>query len=452
MQKLTGLEQEKLVQDYQELLDRIRELGLILADPERLLEVIREELRAIREEYNDPRRSEIQTSRLDLSMEDLIAEETVVVTLSNGGYAKMQPIDTYRAQKRGGRGKAATAVKDEDYVEHLLVAGTHDTLLCFTNAGKVFWLRVFELPQGGRGSRGKPIVNLIPALQPDERITAILRMERDMVAQQSAADDDDAEDADTDVTEDVDGDENVVDSVPGPFIFMATSNGMVKRTQLAKFARPRSNGLIAVRLQEGQSLVNVAVTQGDEDVMLVASNGKVVRFRQAAVRVMGRTARGVRGMKVAEGEEIITLIVPQPEGQLLTASENGYGKRTNVDEFPTKGRGTQGVIGMVVNERNGALVGATQVFGGEDLMLISNQGTLVRTRVDEVSVLSRNTQGVTLIRLGENERLVGVERIPELEGAADEEGEDAEVDVDATADTGADAPDANDAADTNENP
>lgn len=428
LQKLTGLEQDKLVQDYQGLLETIRELGLILADPERLLEVIREELRAIREEYNDDRRSEIQTSRLDLSMEDLIAEETVVVTLSNGGYAKMQPIDTYRAQKRGGRGKAATAVKDEDYVEHLLVAGTHDTLLCFTNKGKVFWLRVFELPQGGRGSRGKPIVNLIPALQADERITAILRLDREMVAQQGNTDDDaDSEDADVDVADDIElAEDAVVDTVPGPFIFMATSNGMVKRTQLAKFARPRSNGLIAVRLQDGQSLVNVAVTQGDEDVMLVASNGKVVRFRQAAVRVMGRTARGVRGMKVAEGEEIITLIVPQPEGQLLTASENGYGKRTHVDEFPTKGRGTQGVIGMVVNERNGNLVGATQVFGGEDLMLISNQGTLVRTRVDEVSILSRNTQGVTLIRLGDNERLVGVERIPELEGVEDED----EVDSD----------------------
>src|SRR5690606_35965681 len=218
-----------------------------------------------------------------------------------------------------------------------------------------------------------------------------------------------------------DADENAVDTVPGPFIFMAISNGIVKRTELAKFARPRSNGLIAIRLQEGQHLVNVALTQGDEDVMLVASNGKVVRFRQSAVRVMGRTARGVRGMKVADGEEVIALIVPDEDGQLLTASEKGYGKRTGVDEIPTKGRNTQGVIGMVVNERNGALVGATQVFGGEDLMLISNQGTLVRTRVDEVSQLGRNTQGVMLIRLGESERLVGVERIPELEGDDDED-------------------------------
>ena len=424
-QKLTGMEQEKLVLDYQDLLDKIIELGLILADPQRLLQVIRDELVAVREEYADERRTEIQTSRADFSMEDLIAEETVVVTFSHGGYAKMQPIDTYRAQKRGGRGKAATAVKDEDYVEHLLVAGTHDTLLCFTNIGKVFWLRVYELPQGGRGSRGKPIVNLIPALQEGERITAILRMDPEMVRAQAAVDDEDEAEVDVvDVVDEEGADDIIADTVPGPFIFMATSNGMVKRTQLAKFARPRSNGLIAVRLQDGQSLVNVAVTQGDEDVMLVASNGKVVRFRQAAVRVMGRTARGVRGMKVAAGEEIIAMIIPQEGGQLLTSSENGYGKRTGVDEFPTKGRGTQGVIGMVVNERNGMLIGATQVFGGEDIMLISNQGTLVRTRVDEVSLLSRNTQGVTLIKLGKEEHLVGVERIPELEGVEEEIDED----------------------------
>src|SRR5690606_35099718 len=390
-------------------------------------QVIRDELNAVREEYGDDRRSEIQASREDFTMEDLIAEETVVVTLSHGGYAKVQPVDTYTAQRRGGRGKAATAVKDEDYVEHLLVAGTHDTLLCFTNIGKVYWLRVFELPQGGRNSRGKPIVNLIPALQENERITAILRLEAEFVRQQAASADDDDEN-ENDVVDVVDdADENAVDTVPGPFIFMAISNGIVKRTELAKFARPRSNGLIAIRLQEGQHLVNVALTQGDEDVMLVASNGKVVRFRQSAVRVMGRTARGVRGMKVADGEEVIALIVPDENGQLLTASEKGYGKRTGVDEFPTKGRGTQGVIGMVVNERNGMLVGATQVFGGEDLMLISNQGTLVRTRVDEVSLLSRNTQGVTLIRLGDGETLVGVERIPELEGAVEMDDEDVDA-------------------------
>ena len=443
LQKLTGMEQEKLVTDYQDLLEKIIELDAILADPDKLLQVIRDELGAIREQYADERRSQIQTSRADLSMEDLIAEETVVVTLSNGGYAKTQSVDVYRAQKRGGRGKAATAVKDEDFVEHLLIAGSHDTLLCFTNIGKVYWLRVFELPQGGRGSRGKPIVNLIPALQSDERITAILRIDAAVVRQQQAQSDDDEEvDADltTDVVEEVDQDDVTTETAGGPFIFMATSTGVVKRTEMLKFARPRSNGLIAVRLQEGEHLVNVAITEGGEDVMLVAGNGKVVRFRESAVRVMGRTARGVRGIRLAEGEEVIALIVPQDGGQLLTASEKGYGKRTSLDEFPTKGRGTQGVIGMVVNERNGSLVGATQVFGGEDLMLISNQGTLVRTRVDEVSQLSRNTQGVTLIRLGDGERLVGVERIPELDGADDDE-VDVDADVESASGEAAETPD-----------
>ena len=393
LQKLTGMEQEKLVTDYQQLLDRIRELGAILADPEKLMEVIREELRAVREEYADERRSDIQTSRLDLTMEDLIAEETVVVTLSRGGYAKAQPIDTYRAQKRGGRGKAATAVKDEDYVEHLLVAGTHDTLLCFTSAGKVYWLRVFELPQGGRNSRGKPIVNLIPALESDEWITAILPLAKDLT---------------------------------GQYIFMATSNGTVKKVDMDAFSRPRSNGLRAIELEEGNALVNVALTNGEQDIMLVANSGKTMRFAEDAVRPMGRTARGVRGMRLQEGQRVIALLVPQAGGQVLFASENGYGKRTDVEDFPTKGRGTQGVIGMVVNERNGEVVGATQVFGSEDIMLISNQGTLVRTRVDEVSRLGRNTQGVTLIRVGEGEKLVGLEPIPELDDdeLAEEGGDD----------------------------
>ena len=442
LQKLTGLEREKLITDYQVLLDQIREMMLILADPDRLMQVIRDELHAIRSEYSDERRTEIQTSRLDLSMEDLIAEETVVVTLSHSGYAKTQPIDTYRAQKRGGRGKSAGQLKDEDYVEQLLVAGTHDTLLCFTNEGKVYWLRVFELPQGGRASRGKPIVNLIPALKPEERITAILRLDAEMVRQRAGGDDEDETDADAtaidgeaaEVVEDMeaDGADSEPQAAEGPFIFMAISNGVVKRTELAKFAKPRSNGLIAVRLQEGEHLVNVAITQGDEDVVLVAGNGKVVRFQESKVRVMGRTARGVRGMKVAEGEEVIALMVPQEGGQMLAASENGYGKRTDLSEFPTKGRGTQGVIGMVVNERNGPLVGAAQVFGNEDIMLISNQGTLVRTRVDEVSHLGRNTQGVRLIRLGNGEALSGLAPIPELdvddeeleEGAAEENGAD----------------------------
>ena len=451
LQKLTGLEREKLITDYQELLEQISELMLILADPERLMQVIRDELTAIRDEYGDERRSEIQTSRLDLSMEDLIAEETVVVTLSHGGYAKIQPIDTYRAQKRGGRGKSAGQLKDEDYVEQLLVAGTHDTLLCFTNVGKVYWLRVFELPQGGRASRGKPIVNLIPALKPEERITAILRLDAEQVRQQAGPEDEEEGEVDTaEVVEDVEAVEAVdgadaeveAPATSGPFIFMATSSGVVKRTELARFARPRSSGLIAVRLLEGEDLVNVAITQGDEDVVLVAGNGKVVRFKESRVRVMSRIARGVRGMKLADGEQVIALIVPQDGGQMLAASEHGYGKRTDLSEFPTKGRGTQGVIGMVVNERNGPLVGATQVFGGEDVMLISNQGTLVRTRVDEVSHLGRNTQGVRLIRLGNGEALSGLAPIPELdvddeeleEGAAEENG--AEGAEDAPADGG----------------
>ena len=424
LQKLTGLEREKLIVDYQALLEQISELMLILADPQRLMQVIRDELTAVRDEYGDERRTEIQTSRLDLSMEDLIAEETVVVTLSRDGYAKTQPIDTYRAQKRGGRGKSASQLKDEDDLEHLLVAGTHDTLLCFTSEGKVYWLRVFELPQGSRNSRGKPIVNLIPALKPEERITAILRLDAEMVRQRAAENDSDNEAETDDVI--IEDDDNGADfGVSGPFIFMAISNGVVKRTELAKFARPRSSGLIAVRLQEGEHLVNVAITEGDDEVVLVASNGKVVRFSETRVRVMGRTAHGVRGMKVAAGEEVIALIVPREEGQLLTASANGYGKRTDLSEFPTKGRGTQGVIGMVVNERNGALVGAAQVFGNEDVMLISNQGTLVRTRVDEVSHLGRNTQGVRLIRLGGDEALCGLAPIPEL----DCDGDDAEEEI-----------------------
>lgn len=417
LQRLTGMEQEKLVKDYQELLEKIQEYLEILADPERLLNVIREELRAIREEYGDERRTEIQSSRHDFSMEDLIAEETVVVTLSKGGYAKMQSIDTYRAQRRGGRGIAATQVKDDDYVEHLLIAGTHDTLLCFTSAGKVYWLRVFELPQGSRGSRGRPIVNLIPALGEDERITSILALSKEEVSL-----------AEANYAADRDEEAEVEDE---RYIFMATSNGTVKKVVARAFSRPRSNGLIAIELEEGNELVNVALTDGDDHIMLVSDNGKAVRFHEENVRAMGRTARGVRGMRLKEGEKVIALIVPKPNGQLLIASENGYGKRTDVEEFAVRGRGTQGVIAMVINERNGVPVGATQVFGGEDIMLISNQGTLVRTRVDEVSQLGRNTQGVRLIRLAEGERLVGLEPIPELDEEDDstQEGEAAEAEA-----------------------
>lgn len=419
LQRLTGIEQEKLVLDYQELLERIKEYLHILGSPQRLFEVIREELEAVREEYGDERRSEIQTSRHDFSMEDLIAEETMVVTLSKGGYAKMQPIDTYRAQRRGGRGIAATQVKDEDYVEHLLVAGTHDTLLCFTNEGKVYWLRVFELPEGSRGSRGRPIVNLIPALGPEEHITTILSLSKEEVS---------SAEANYAAAREAEDDDEPADLTDERYIFMATSNGTVKKVVARAFSRPRSNGLIAIELQEGNELVNVALTDGSNDIMLVSDNGKAVRFHEENVRAMGRTARGVRGMRLFDEERVIALIVPQEGGQLLIASENGYGKRTDVEEFAVRGRGTQGVIAQVINERNGVPVGATQVFGGEDIMLISNQGTLVRTRVDEVSQLGRNTQGVRLIRLQEGDRLVGLEPIPDL---GDEE-EVEEVDVDAT--------------------
>ena len=424
LQRLTGMEQEKLVLDYQELLEKIQEYLYILGTPERLLEVIREELEAVREEYGDERRSEIQTSRHDFSMEDLIAEETMVVTLSKGGYAKMQPIDTYRAQRRGGRGIAATQVRDEDYVEHLLVAGTHDTLLCFTSAGKVYWLRVFELPQGSRGSRGRPIVNLIPALGPEEKITTILSLSKDEVS---------AAEANYTAAREAEDDDEATDIDNERYIFMATSNGTVKKVVARAFSRPRSNGLIAIELQEGNELVNVALTDGDNHIMLVSDNGKAVRFHEENVRAMGRTARGVRGMRLFDKEKVIALLVPQEGGQLLIASENGYGKRTDVDEFAVRGRGTQGVIAQVINERNGVPVGATQVFGGEDIMLISNQGTLVRTRVDEVSQLGRNTQGVRLIRLQEGDRLVGLEPIPDLGDEDDElaEGADGEPAQDA---------------------
>lgn len=387
LQKLTGLENEKLVKDYQEILERIKELGIILSNPERLLEVIREELQAVVAEYGDDRRTEIQASKRDLSVEDLIADEQVVVTISNGGYAKTQPIDTYQAQRRGGRGKAATQVKDEDYVEHLLVANTHDTVLCFTSRGKVYWLRVFQIPQGGRTSRGKPVVNLLP-LEDNERITAILPLR---------------------------GYES------GKYVFMSTSNGTVKKVELESFSRPRSAGLIAIELEEGNTLVNVAITEGDSEIMLFTSGGKGIRFSEQDVRAMGRTARGVRGIRLREGESVISLIVAEEDSEILTASMQGYGKRTRITDFSLQGRGGQGVIAMVCNERNGDMVGAVKVDDESEIMLISDKGTLVRTRAGEVSVLGRNTQGVKLIRVSDGESLVGVEAIQEIETEGDEE-------------------------------
>ena len=391
LNRLTGLEQDKLIAEYQELLEKIKELGLILADPERLLTVIREELIAIRDQFGDKRRTEIITSKLDLTLEDLITEEHVVVTISRAGYAKYQPVSDYRAQKRGGRDKSATAVKDEDYIEHLLVASTHDTVLCFTSNGKVYWLKVYELPQAGRASKGKPIVNVLN-LGPDERVTTILPLR---------------------------------EYTEGNFVFMATGDGTVKKVELEAFSRPRSNGLIAIDLEGEDVLVGAAITDGNQDIMLFTNEGKAVRFKETDVRCMGRTAMGVRGVRLPEieGACVVSLIVADPEAQVLTASQNGFGKRTSVDEFPVHNRGGQGVIAIQTSERNGALVGAVQVKDGDELMLISDQGTLVRTRVDEVSVLSRNTQGVTLIKLASDEHLVGVVRLQDIGGDDEFEGE-----------------------------
>ena len=416
LHRLTGLEHDKLIGEYQEKLDLIKELMAILADSNLLMQVIRDELKAIREQFSDERRSEIIASRLDLTNEDLISEEDVVVTLSHGGYAKTQPINTYQAQRRGGRGKAAATIKDEDYIEHLLVASTHDTILCFTNQGKVYWLKVYQIPIASRTSRGRPIVNLLP-LSPEEKITAILPLR---------------------------------EYESGKFVFMATSNGTVKKVELEAFSRPRTAGLIAIELDDNNRLVGVAITDGKQDIMLFTSEGKAIRFQEEEVRGMGRTARGVRGVNLPEGIELVSLIVPQEGHQVLTASENGYGKRTAVEEFPTKGRAGKGMIAMACSERNGAMLGAVQVKDGEEIMLISDQGTLVRTRVDEVSVQGRNTQGVMLIRLSQGEKLVGLERIAELEGA--EEADDADFDADTDNDSTDVTPGADNVADGNEPP
>jgi DNA gyrase subunit A len=379
LHRLTGLEHEKLLNEYQERLREIADFLDILGDPERLKLVIREELEDIVAEYGDERRTEITASQHDLTVEDLITEEDRVVTISHGGYAKTQPLADYQAQRRGGMGKSATAVKDEDFVEHLLIASTHATILCFSNLGKVYWLKVYQIPLAGRNSRGRPMVNLLP-LEEGERVTSILPVE---------------------------------EYTEGHYIFMATANGTVKKTALTNFARQRSVGLRALELDEGDVLVGTAITVGDCDVMLFSSEGKAVRFKEEDVRAMGRTARGVRGIRLGEGHSMISLIIPQAKGKVLTVSENGYGKRTVIEDFPTKGRGNKGVIAMSTSDRNGKLVGAVQVFEGDELMLISNQGTLVRTRTDEVSVLGRNTQGVRVIRTKAGEHLVGVERIDE---------------------------------------
>ncbi len=391
LHRLTGLEQDKIIGEYKELLDVIEDLLDILGSSVRLMQVIRDELLAIRDQYGDERRTEILHTQLDLTLEDLITEEEVVVTLSHEGYAKAQPLSDYRAQRRGGRGKSATSMKEEDFIDKLFVANTHDTILCFSSRGRLYWKKVYELPQAGRSSRGKPIVNLLP-LEEGERINAILPIRE--------YEDD-------------------------KFIFMATSSGVVKKTSLKDFSRPRASGIIAVELRDGDQLIGVDITDGEKDIILFASNGKAMRFNESHVRAMGRTACGVRGMKLADGEQVISLVIAG-EGCVLTATENGYGKRTAIAEYPCKGRGGQGVISIQASERNGAVVGATLVTDEDDLMLISNAGTLVRTRAAEVSTLGRNTQGVRLIKLGNNEKLVGVERIvePPMDEESDAEGEE----------------------------
>ena len=390
LHRLTGLEQEKLTEEYKQLLEAIRGLIEILENPERLLQVIRDELQSLRAEYADARRTEIRPSEEDLDVLDLIASEDVVVTLSHTGYAKRQPLTTYRAQKRGGKGRSATAMKEEDFIDRLWVVNTHDTLLTFTSTGRVFWLKVYQLPDAGPNARGRPIINWIP-LQEGEKVQAVLPV-REFDEQR--------------------------------YVFFATRDGTVKKTPLSDYSRPRSTGIWAINLDEGDGLVDVQLTDGECNVMLFASNGKVVRFDEGEVRPMGRTATGVRGMRLKDDGEgqaakVVSMIVVDGDGDVLTASENGYGKRTPVSEFPRKGRGTQGVIAMQVSERNGALVGAIQLTEKHEILLISDQGTLVRTRASEVSQVGRNTQGVTLMRVGKDEKLIAVERVDVLEVDAD---------------------------------
>ncbi|KIO35340.1 DNA gyrase subunit A [Shewanella sp. cp20] len=390
LHKLTGLEHEKILSEYEELLELIAALLYILRSPERLMEVIKEELQEVLENFGDERRTELNASAVDISLEDLINEEDVVVTLSHLGYAKYQPLSDYQAQRRGGKGKAATKVKDEDFVEKLLVANTHDTILCFSDFGKMYWLKVYQLPLASRQARGRPIINLLP-LAEGERITAILPVRE--------------YDADK-------------------YVIMATSHGTVKKTSLDQYSRPRANGIIAVNLKDGDQLIGVDITNGDNEVMLFSNEGKVVRFSEDQVRGMGRTATGVRGIKLEDGQSVVSLIVPKNDGAILTVTENGYGKRTDLDEYPAKSRATKGVVSIKVSERNGAVVGAVQVLENDEIMLISDKGTLVRTPASGVSTIGRNTQGVTIIRTASDETVVGLQRIDEIQDdqELDEEG------------------------------
>jgi len=424
LHRLTGLEQDKLTEEYKLLLETIRGLIEILEDPSVLLEVIRTELRNVKGEFGDARRSEIRASEEDLDILDLIAPEDVVVTLSHSGYAKRQPVSTYRAQKRGGKGRNAAATKDEDFIDHLWLVNTHDTLLTFTSAGRVFWLPVHQLPDAGPNARGRPIINWIP-LENGEQVQAVLP---------------------------------VREYEEGRYAFFATRNGTVKKTPLTEFAFRLARGKIAINLDDGDALVDVAMTDGNCDVMLFASNGKAVRFSEDAVRSMGRTATGVRGIRLAEGEEgeegeegakntsgayVVSLIVVEGDGDILTASERGYGKRTALEEYPRKGRGGQGVIALKTTERNGKLIGAVQLSDHHDVLLISDGGTLVRTRAAEISQVGRNTQGVTLMRLSPEESLQTIERVDASLDADEENGGEAPVEG-SSANAAGEAPDAAD--------
>ena len=388
LHRLTGLEQDKIVDEFKAIMDLIGELIEIVSNPDRLLEVIKEELEEINEKYSDARRSEIVIDESDLCMEDLITEEDVVVTFSHEGYAKCQSLDEYNTQRRGGRGKSAIKVKDEDFIDKLFIANTHDTLLCFSSKGKVYWLKVYQMPMASRGSRGKPIVNLLP-LEDDERINAVLPVR--------------------------DYDENY-------FVFMATSSGTVKKTALSNFSRPRASGIIALDLRGDDTLVDVVITDGSRHIMLLSDAGKAVRFSETDVRTMGRTAAGVRGIKLAAGQRVISMIlVDESAGSVLTATENGYGKRTPISDYPLKGRAGQGVISIQANERNGSVVGAVQVKDDDEIMMITDNGTLVRVAVDDISMMGRNTQGVRLIRLTNDEKLVEVEKIVTISESVDTE-------------------------------
>jgi DNA gyrase subunit A len=386
LQRLTGLEQDKIVSEYKEVMEKIADLLDILSKPERITTIITEELVAIKQQFGDKRRSEIVIDTQDLSMEDLITPEDVVVTLSHSGYIKSQPLDDYRAQKRGGRGKQATGTKEDDFIDNLFIANTHDYILCFSSRGRVYWIKVYTVPQGGRASRGKPIVNLVQ-LERDEKINAILPVK---VFEENR------------------------------YIFMATSFGTVKKTPLSEFSRPRASGIIAVGLDEDDYLIGVALTEGKHDVMLFSDNGKAVRFDENDVRPMGRGARGVRGMKLGKGQKVISLLVAESEElAVLTATENGYGKRTPIGEYTRHGRGSQGMIAIKTTQRNGKVVAAKLVWPDDEIMLITTGGVLIRTRVNEVREMSRATQGVTLINLDKGEKLAGLERVVE----ADEEKE-----------------------------